>query len=367
MNAPTGALATVPTLWSASGNGSVTDVRRRIVQAATHAPSVHHTQPWRFASFAEGLDLYADATRRLQVLDPRGRQLHLSCGAALQHAQVAARGFGLTAQPHLLPDPDDTTHLARLHLASGSAPTGPEQGLADAIELRHTYRDAFEPQPLPDVLLDRLQAAAEAQGAYLYLLTDPDALLVLEVVLDQADRAEGADLAYGRELASWVHTGPTADGIPTSALPADAQRESSLRLRNFAPGAHLNSEDPNPPDSNTGDRGSVGPSDGDDPPFAERLDVAVFFSDDDTPLSWLRAGQALGAVLLQAACEGVMAQPRTQATDLPASRQRLGAALGLVGTPQLALRLGYATGVAATPRRDIGDVFDRQDQETSGG
>lgn len=151
MNAPTAALATVPTLWSASGNGSVTDVRRRIVQAATHAPSVYNTQPWRFASFAEGLDLYADETRRLQVLDPRGRQLHLSCGAALQHAQVAARGFGLTAQPHLLPDPDDTTHLARLHLASGSAPTGQDQGLADAIELRHTYATGVAATPRRDI------------------------------------------------------------------------------------------------------------------------------------------------------------------------------------------------------------------------
>lgn len=82
MNAPTAALATVPAFWSANGNGSVIDVRRRIVQAATHAPSVSNTQPWRFASFVEGLDLSADETRRLQVLDPRERQLHLC--AALQ-------------------------------------------------------------------------------------------------------------------------------------------------------------------------------------------------------------------------------------------------------------------------------------------
>lgn len=62
-----------------------------------------------------------------------------------------------------------------------------------------------------------------------------------------------------------------------------------------------------------------------------------------------------------------MAQPLAQATDLPGSRQRLRAALGLVGTPQLALRMGYATGTAATPRRDIADVLDRQNQETAGG
>ncbi len=54
-----------------------------------------------------------------------------------------------------------------------------------------------------------------------------------------------------------------------------------------------------------------------------------------------------------------MCQPLAQATDLPGSRQHLRAALGVVGTPQLALRLGYATGVARTPRRDIAYVLDR--------
>jgi hypothetical protein len=73
-----------------------------------------------------------------------------------------------------------------------------------------------------------------------------------------------------------------------------------------------------------------------------------------------------GAVLLQAAQEGVQAQPLGQATDLPGSRQRLGHALGLVGTPQLALRLGYATGSAGTPRRDIDDVLTGSDPDSAG-
>lgn len=39
------------------------EVHRQVVEQATHAPSVHNTQPWRFASYAEGLDLYADSAR----------------------------------------------------------------------------------------------------------------------------------------------------------------------------------------------------------------------------------------------------------------------------------------------------------------
>ncbi len=326
------------------------DVHRQIVLAATHAPSVHNTQPWRFASYAEGLDLFADQARQLPVLDPRGRQLQLSCGAALLHAQVAARALGLTADPQLLPDPDDPSHLARLRLHPGPAASAQELALADAIELRHTFRDRFDPRRLPATLLERLRLSAESQGAYLRALNDQDDLLALQSFLSRADSTERADPAYLEELAAWVHTDPADDGIPRSALPVDAERGSSLRLRDFAPAGV--------------DSGATDPRIG--PPVAERPDVVVIISDDDTPTSWLQAGQALGAVLLQAAQEGVLAQPLGQATDLSGSRQRLGAALGLVGIPQLALRLGYATGTAATPRRDVADVLTGQDLDGVG-
>ncbi len=326
------------------------DLHRQIVTAATHAPSVHNTQPWRFASYGQGLDLYADLARRLPVLDPRGRQLHLSCGAALLHAQVAARALGLTADPQLLPDPDDPSHLARLRLQPGPAASEQELALAGAIESRHTFRDRFDARRLPDALLERLRLSAEVQGAYLRALDDQDDLLELQSILSRADSTERADPAYREELASWIHTAAADDGIPLSALPVDAERGSSLRLRDFAPA--------------TVGSGATDPRD--EPPIAERPDVVVIISDDDTPTSWLQAGQALGAVLLQAAQEGVQAQPLGQATDLPGSRQRLGAALGLVGIPQLALRLGYATGSAGTPRRDIDDVLTGSDPDSAG-
>ncbi len=352
MTATTVSRATDPALWPDRDGDSGGNVRSQIVQAAMQAPSVHNTQPWLFTSCSEGLDLHGDQSRQLSVLDPEGRQLHLSCGAALLNAQVAARGFGLTARTQLLPDRQDPTHLARIRLTAAAAMTRPEQGLVDAIELRHTYRDAFAPRPLAGMVLDRLRAAAEAQGAYLYVLSDPDALLVLQCVLDRADRTQNHDPAYGRELRAWVHTGPADDGIPTCALPVDAQRGSSLRLREFAPAAELDVPHPSHPDLEG--RGSA------DPPVAERPDVVVIVCADDTPQSWLVAGLAMEAVMLQAAREGVMGQPLSQATDLPGSRPRLRAALGLVGIPQLALRLGYATGVAATPRRAVTDVLDHQ-------
>ena len=56
---------------------------RAVVHAATLAPSVHNSQPWRFTMDDDGVDLYADEARRLSVLDPatpsRSGHCRLSC------------------------------------------------------------------------------------------------------------------------------------------------------------------------------------------------------------------------------------------------------------------------------------------------
>ncbi len=78
---------------------------RRIVELSTRAPSVHNTQPWRWHGSATGLELYADRTRQLAAADPDGRNLVISCGTALHHAQVAADALGWAVRVRRLPDP----------------------------------------------------------------------------------------------------------------------------------------------------------------------------------------------------------------------------------------------------------------------
>ena len=40
-----------------------------VVAAATRAPSIHNTQPWRFTASGDRLDLHRDRDRALPVLD----------------------------------------------------------------------------------------------------------------------------------------------------------------------------------------------------------------------------------------------------------------------------------------------------------
>lgn len=308
---------------------------RHVIEAATLAPSVHNTQPWRFAVRDDGFDLLADPDRRLPVLDPSGRLLHLSCGAALVTARVAARALGLSASVELLPEPGWPDLLARVTLASGAPADDAELSLALAVLHRHTVRTAFSPEPLPPDLLARLQRVAEQEGASLHVVAEEADLLSLAVLLSSADWQEERDPAYREEVASWVRLSPLGDGIPPAAVAPDPTQASSLRLRDFTL-SH--------PERLGGDAPAVEPA------------VVVLSTHSDGPESWLRAGQAMGAVLLHAAAEDVQGQPLGQVTDRPGPRAALGRSLGLPGVPQLVLRLGRVEAHATTPRRDLADV-----------
>src|SRR5688572_13583665 len=76
-----------------------------LLRYAVRAPSGHNTQPWRFRITDGRVHLYADSSRSLPVVDPEGRELVMSCGAALAHLTVALRHFGYAGDVSPFPDP----------------------------------------------------------------------------------------------------------------------------------------------------------------------------------------------------------------------------------------------------------------------
>jgi nitroreductase len=123
-------------------------ILERVVEVASRAPSVHNTQPWRWRAHGRTLELYTDRTRQLAATDAEGRNLTISCGAALHHAQVAAAALGWGAEVVRHPDPFQPDLLARMALAPAPPPAAAAATLA-AVEGRRTDRRRFTAWPGP--------------------------------------------------------------------------------------------------------------------------------------------------------------------------------------------------------------------------
>ena len=83
-----------------------------LIATAARAPSVHNTQPWRFKVTESAIELYCDSRRQL-LADRDGREMLISCGAALYGLRLAVRSLGRMPGVELLPKP---SALARVRL-----------------------------------------------------------------------------------------------------------------------------------------------------------------------------------------------------------------------------------------------------------
>jgi nitroreductase len=324
------------------GDGDA-DVLRTALEAAVRAPSGHNTQPWQFALAGDRVELYADRSRALPVVDPEDRALVISCGAALAFLVVALRHAGFAADVALLPDPGRADLLATVRLGRRHRPSDLDHQLFDAIERRHTHRAAFDTRAVPDAVLAALSADAERFGAALRVVVDDQARQQVARLVAEGDRLQMADPRFRSELASWVRSNYTrgGDGMPGYAfgIPGLLSLVGPLFMRTV----------------DMGDRQAVK----DAHLAASAPAVLLLTTPGDTPADWLAAGQAVGTLLLTAAAAGLAASFLNQPVETPELRASLGELLDPSGgRPQLMLRLGYPeTPDRPTPRRPLADVL----------
>jgi nitroreductase len=315
-------------------------VLRRVVELACRAPSVHNSQPWlwRIAD-KRTLELYADPTRQLPVADPEGRNLLISCGAALQHAQEAAKALGLTSTVELATPTPGHHLLARIEFAAGRPPADAAERVL-ALEQRCTDRRRFTSWPVPDARLTKLAEAAAGWGAYAIPVTDVTARFRAELLMERAMTVQAADRRFAEEQAGWIEHS-RLDGVPTvNAAPASSRR----------PG-----ERPN--------RFLATPHSSDSLRVMESSDglVALCTGHDDQA-AWLQAGQTLSALWLHATRAGLSIVPLSQVIEVPETRGALHEdVLAGMAHPQLLLRVGWQeiarTTLPRTPRRPLDEVL----------
>jgi hypothetical protein len=319
------------------------EVARHVVAAAVWAPSVHNTQPWRFTAGGQQISLRADAGRQLMVADPDGRELMISCGAALFTARLALRSLGYIPQTSVLPDPGQPLLVARVSWDRRAACTEVEQALFGQVRQRRTHRGGFDLEPLAPGLLAVLREGAARCGAMLRIVADDGRRAALAAAIQAAERAQRTDSAYVREMARWVSPPGSArtDGVPPISYPARAEHtDPDFAGRDFAHGHGWGL----PPLSTA--------------PWPRSAGVAALLTTaHDRPADWINAGQALQRILLTASTCGAAAALHTQPLELGWLRESIRTRLSDGAYPQLVLRFGKVIQAAASVRRPPDDVL----------
>lgn len=314
---------------------------RAAEDAARRAPSVCGTRPWTVAVRGSRMRVGTDDDRRLAGADPGGRELVLSCGAAVFNARLALRASGVVHRVALLPDPSSPGLLAEIAASppergtAGAAPGDGDLRLFRALPLRRTHRGPFLTD-IDDVAAVRaLIAAAAGEGARLEPVTGPGRIRALAGLVSAAELLQREDDQRCAELASWVR-GPSdlrPDGVNAADFPADGG--AGAAAAGF-PGR----------DYGASGRTGILPVRGD-----ATGTVALLSTPGDDRADWLAAGHALQRVLLTAAAEGIAAAFHTQPLEEPHLRRFIAEGFCDGAHPQMLLRLGrllpYGTQPAA--------------------
>ncbi|MCI2417292.1 nitroreductase family protein [Saccharopolyspora sp. K220] len=272
---------------------------------ACRAPSVHNCQPWRWLLAERSVQLFLDLSRLPEALDPSTRAQVISCGAALHHVRIAFASLGWRALIHRLPNPSQPGHLASIQFSPRDHVAPATVALAGVAAQRRTERRAYLPDLVPPELLTTLRAAAETEHGALVRAAEHRA-----AVVDAVKRA-----SQYRESVEYQHA-----------------------LADF--------DDPEP---------AV-------PELDDKAVLAVLATRSDQVDSWLAAGEALSAVLLNAAREGLVTCPLNHLSEVWEAREQVRTTvLDGAGYPQLVLRVGWpgpGEPPPITPRRVLADSLE---------
>jgi hypothetical protein len=281
----------------------------------------------------DSLELYANRDRQLGALDPTGRQLLVSCGCALLNARVVLAEAEQCVGIDRLPDPTEPDLMARITLFEGGEPWTPLARLEPQLGRRRTNRREFLPEEVaPEVVYEMANAAA-AEDAELFIIVSDEQRRITAELCQQADREQWASPAYRAELRTWTTDDLTrVDGVPAMAVPhVAAGSGGEIPLRDF---------------DTRGDAWLP------QIPEASRDQCLLLLGvREDSPRGWLRAGEALERLWLEATRFDHVASMLTQVVEVRETRDQLRDRLGLLMYPMVLLRVGRAPLTPATRRR----------------
>jgi hypothetical protein len=162
---------------------------------------------------------------------------------------------------------------------------------------------------------------------------------MLAIAAAAAGAAEMSDSQYRGELMRWANRPSwSGDGVPADTTVRRVPRRVPVRELTLPPQEGMQIHP-------GGDRGAA---------------YFVLYGDSDDASDWLRAGEALSAVLLTAVALGLSVAPMSDVIEVAHPRELVRGLLAGRGYPYMVVRCGQGAStddLATAPRRDPGEVI----------
>ena len=174
----------------------------RIVRAGILAANPHNSQPWHFRINEQAVDLYADYSRQIGVIDPLRREMYVGLGCAVENMILAAQAEGFDVQVSLLPDSKYLDHVAHLALTPAARPQASD--LYPVIPSRHTNRGPYDlSKSVGSDLLDSLAKLSDHEIVRIFWFAESARRDQFAKVAIAAAEALIADEQQSRDSSHW--------------------------------------------------------------------------------------------------------------------------------------------------------------------
>ena len=317
---------------------SFSEQMKFVLRYAVLAPSTHNTQPWSFRVTRTGVDVFADSSRRMPVVDPKDREHFMSVGAAIMNFRIAAAHFGFETEVLYESRPEESWPVATIFVRETCAPDKHLDELFTSIRKRHTNRRSFDGEIIDPDVLSRVCDVMDEYPDNFRAIMPHEKERVAELI-EYAEQQQLARPAWRDEAAQWMHPNSGySDGICTDGLglPQPISSAAPWLMRHAL---------------------MTGPQSRRDRDLAAGASALIVVTANDNRIELIQAGEALERMLLMITKVGLQYSFLNQPIEMDSLRDRIQTVIGTRVPAQLLIRVGYAPAVEkAMPRRPVESV-----------
>ena len=306
------------------------------------APNSHNIQSWEITVYPEKeyVVIAADPEKKLDVIDPKGREVFISLGCYAKTLMKSFEAYGYKTEYSF--DEENKEITVKYHKSSEEA----NLGLAELIKKRHTDKRGFENQALSSTYLS---SECENLDPDFYFENGSSEFEAIKKSTLDAYIVQANDKAAAEELSNWLRlsnaeTKKTKDGLPAEQLGILGIKKSLYYLTTDHESA----------------KGETFTKQGIDTAQKQLEGCSGFciISSEKTEKQLVECGMQTVELWLELTDAGISVQPMSYAIEEEEYKANLQSILN-IDNIQIILRIGYTSeyGCNAGIRRDLADYI----------